>query len=580
MFTIKLQAIQTDKPLGRGAFGHVYPYRPNQDNPRDPENKKWVIKKICVEGFDQFQNYLQEIVLGFNLDHPSLVPVKGFHIESDQTKADEIEGEIDEEIDEIIDDEGIEGEVSLEVVKNITRKVTSDLLKRRNTFKVYLKLPRMKESLQDLIESRRRSKSLFTEKEIVDFLSALASGLEDLHEKNIIHRDIKPGNILIDDDGRAKLSDIGLGVFIASEAESSVAFRAGTPMYMAPEIRNLRGSIPKRQLPPSDIYSLGVVGLQLCDLNLKNSDLNEEEVCNILRKKQYSKEFTDLLKNLLRDQADQRVSAHEARVELEELKEKILNQEENLMKSGNQRYEELVKELNKKHGDLFEIRILNKMFISAVSGAASDVTNDRVRELTSDIKQQFQERCLNNSLEVWINLNGCCELTSQGFSSLQELLNSTFKETHYLTLDLGQCDNLNDEDLSGLLIKMGTLKSFTLILDNCNAITGKSVQKLMKDLNCFNQNLVTFKLSLKMCEKINDEFLIKIPTMKSLPGIILKFDDCKAITTKGLEGLLLSLENFVALKFLSLSFGGCIRLNWPHTNQKFTILRKLQFLSI
>jgi len=567
MFNIKLQAIQTKIPLGNGAFGYVYPYRPIQENLEDPENRKWVIKKIRVEGFDQFQNHLQEIVLGFQLDHPSLVPVKGFHIESYQANVEEVEEEIDEGIDEVIYDEQIKGKVDIEVVKKITRKVTSEILKRRNTFTVYIKLPRMKESLQDIIKLRSKSKSSFTEKEIVDFLHTLACGLEYLHEKNIIHRDIKPSNILIDDDGKAKLSDIGLGAFIASGAKSSVASRAGTPMYMAPEIRNLKGSIPKRLLPPSDIYSLGVVGLQLCDLNLKNSDLTEEEVCNILSKKQYSKEFTDLLKNLLRDQADQRISAHEARVELEKIKE-ILNQKENLMKSENQRYEELLEELNKKHGDLFAINIeLGYFLFSVLSESASGVTNDKIRELTSDIKQQFQERCLKSTFDVGINLAGCSELNSQGFSSLQELLNSTFKTKRHLVLDFTQCKKLNDEDISEILTKMGNLCAFYLCLDHCSAITGKGVQKLMKYLNRFNENLVTFRLSLKMCEEINDEFLTKIPTIKSVRILSLEFDDCKAITTQGLEGLMASIENFGALKSLSLSFAGCIKLNQTHTNQ-------------
>jgi len=361
MFNINLRAIDKSRSLGSGSFSHVYPYHPNQERPEDPENKKWVIKELYVEGFDRLRDSIQEIVLGFSLNHPSLVPVRGYHIENHPIDIDEIVEDIDEEeMNDIIVEE-LKGRTDQEAKKRVIKKVKQDVAKSiilsiKHTFTIYLKLPRMQKTLQNVIESRLESKSSFTEKEIVDYLYNLACGLEYLHQHKIVHRDIKPENILIDDNGKPKLSDIGFGVLIASGTETSVVGLAGSGIYMAPEIHKLGNvlTILKTKLPYADIWSLGVVGLKLCDPKLKKSYLTEEEANKILKNQQYSKEFLDLLKSLLRDQADQRISAKQVRTQLEKLRE-ILNQKKYSMLSNLQKVEKAVKKLTKKHGNLFDI---------------------------------------------------------------------------------------------------------------------------------------------------------------------------------------------------------------------------------
>ena len=103
---------------------------------------------------------------------------------------------------------------------------------------------------EDIVEHKR-----FKEKLAVEIIIQVAEALEHAHGQGLIHRDVKPKNIMITKEGVVKLADMGLARAMsdveAAEAEAGRAF--GTPYYISPE--QIRGE--KDIGPPADIYSLG-----------------------------------------------------------------------------------------------------------------------------------------------------------------------------------------------------------------------------------------------------------------------------------------------------------------------------------
>jgi serine/threonine protein kinase len=85
-------------------------------------------------------------------------------------------------------------------------------------------------------------------------MAQMSSALMYAHDRGIVHRDVKPSNILLDDQGNALLSDFGLARFEEPGASLTGSMMVGTPAFMSPE--QVRGD---RAGPLSDQYSLGVI---------------------------------------------------------------------------------------------------------------------------------------------------------------------------------------------------------------------------------------------------------------------------------------------------------------------------------
>ncbi|HSD41724.1 MAG TPA: protein kinase [Burkholderiales bacterium] len=88
----------------------------------------------------------------------------------------------------------------------------------------------------------------------IDIAAQVAEGLAYAHARGVVHRDVKPANIMVPRDGPAKIMDFGIARMRASDVKTQTGMLLGSPKYMAPE-QLLGGTVDQR----CDIFALGVV---------------------------------------------------------------------------------------------------------------------------------------------------------------------------------------------------------------------------------------------------------------------------------------------------------------------------------
>lgn len=114
--------------------------------------------------------------------------------------------------------------------------------------------PTLKDRLLDLTGDGRA----FPIHETIRIIKSATDALDYAHQRSMIHRDVKPANLMLDEDGRVVLTDFGIAKIVTGTQFTASGGMVGTPAYMAPE-QGLGEAGDER----SDIYSLGVILFQL-----------------------------------------------------------------------------------------------------------------------------------------------------------------------------------------------------------------------------------------------------------------------------------------------------------------------------
>ncbi|MEM7244108.1 MAG: bifunctional serine/threonine-protein kinase/formylglycine-generating enzyme family protein [Acidobacteriota bacterium] len=136
-------------------------------------------------------------------------------------------------------------------------------------------------SLLDVLEARdEQGERNWSTTRLIQALLSVAQALRVAHDENVLHRDIKPGNILLGKSGEVWLVDWGIAKdVLADDPMTSTGVTKGTPAYIAPEVL-----IGKPATVRSDLYSLGVVLYAILTSNLPfHADNAAELIASVLR---------------------------------------------------------------------------------------------------------------------------------------------------------------------------------------------------------------------------------------------------------------------------------------------------------
>lgn len=158
----------------------------------------------------------------------------------------------------------------------------------------------------------QRGINLFSEEEILYIFVQIVLGLKYIHDKNIIHRDIKPQNIFVTSDNYVKIGDFNVSKQLQTHQVITTTM-AGTISYLSPEILSGRGYGIQ-----TDIFSLGCVLYELCSLRKAFVCFSQEDYLRQINRRnygeipnRYSNDMKSLINRMLDPNPQTRITANQ-----------------------------------------------------------------------------------------------------------------------------------------------------------------------------------------------------------------------------------------------------------------------------
>ncbi|EAR87331.2 Serine/Threonine kinase domain protein (macronuclear) [Tetrahymena thermophila SB210] len=143
----------------------------------------------------------------------------------------------------------------------------------------------------------------------------LAKGLQVLHQNNIIHLDIKPGNILYGYDQSWKFADFGIAKVVSDDRTFTNQLQGFTMRYSSPEQYLLAMGVPSTITRASDVYSLGIIFLELTGVDITQQWIVEQKSCALdfdeYLNPQFERFNSMIVKKMIQFKPENRISLQE-----------------------------------------------------------------------------------------------------------------------------------------------------------------------------------------------------------------------------------------------------------------------------
>ena len=408
------------------------------------------------------------------------------------------------------------------------------------------------ENLRSFIDKNMNAQTLIEENILKNIIRQICRGIEEIHNKNIIHRNLKPENIFMNENMDIKIGDFGLSKQMNLYKTYAITInKAGSDFYIAPEIK-YKGIYNDK----SDIWSLGCILYELFTLNIYakdklfdelkkiNSDIYNykwQELINSLLIADYTKRFNiNQVNNFLKDKLNIFIYSN-----------KEINQIGNLQNMDNDsrkanKYLQKKKE-NQIIGEIYineneinkDIQIINSFEnvkrISKYKNNINDYAYKNEKEIKDNIEIKIDEKIIKFTYYYKFNTKGKYKIIYSFKNNLSK--------TCYLFYDCNSLTNLNLSNFNTT-----NVIDMSHMFEGCNSLTNLN----LSNFNTTNVNNMTCMFG--FCTSLTNLNLSNFNTT-NVNNMNAMFKGCKS-----LKNLNLSNFNIANVNDMSYMFEGCILL--------------------